>query len=147
VVAGWLTRNRPPFPFLMGKICLIYASAASLGDILDPPEPVVPSGSLKVKRCVTFSGKVSAWAMLASILSIPWICGMNWRVETSDGAAGHGDQFQYQDNGDPDDVRRLQSERWSSPSIEIPRFEVAAKVRDVRLKGRRRKVDVESFIV
>jgi len=72
---------------------------------------------------------------------------MNRREETRDGDAGYGLQFQYHERLDLGEVRRLQSERWSSPSIEMPRFEVAAKVRDVRLKGRRRKVDVESFMV
>lgn len=146
VVAGWLTRNRPPFAFRRGKILLIYAFAASSGDILDPPEPVVPSGSLNVKRWVEFCGNVRACAVLASMLSMPCIWGKNRREGTRDEDAGYGLQFQYHERLDLAEVRRLQSERWSSPSMDTPRFEVAAKVRDVRLKGRRRKVDVESFI-
>lgn len=65
----------------------------------------------------------------------------------SDGDAGYGDQFQYHDKEDWGEVRRDQSDRWSSPSIDIPRFEVAPKARDARLRGRKRRFGVESFIM
>ena len=77
------------------------------------------------------------------------------RPETRAEESGHGDQFQYHCKGDLVEVRRDQSEAWSSRT-DIPRFETVSAEENVRvlsISGRRRldvsrdDEDFKSFII
>lgn len=140
-------RNWPPLDLRSGRMSLMYAAAASSGEMAVPPEDMEPSGSLKVRSWVEVEGSDFTCVRSAAMLLRSWISGINVRSLTSVEFPGSGDQFQYHDI--PDSINRDQSATTRSERMVIPRLASRCAVVDgrviaIRARGSRRRLGLEA---